>query len=178
MAAEELSDTISPAQLQLVCAALADAQSAAVTLAGYQAQDRAEGILRDYLRRQVAELPIGERRAAWSALRALVDSHTRRSIRLASALEAELQRQEIGPSSWKPSWRGWSSAAGAAPRRSSHNRHLSWPTITCWLIQVDQELARKAAQRCSTRNRILPVDGSRCQRERLARIEPMPPASA
>jgi WD40 repeat protein len=80
-----------------VCSALTQEVSAAriITCEKYDAQGRTEGILRDYLKQQLAQLPAEEREPAWRLLRALVTSDLRRAVRAYSELTEELKTQGV-----------------------------------------------------------------------------------
>ena len=90
---------IAPPQLQLVCRHLfdrLDPQERAITLALYEQEGRADGILRNHLDRVLhRELPVANRAAAQRLLESLVSSDQKRVLRTRGDLLSELSRQGV-----------------------------------------------------------------------------------
>ena len=88
------NNEVMPTHLQLVCSALTDdlPEDKTLTLAYYtEHQGGTEGILRDYLKRQLEHLPAGEQALAWKVLRALISADRHRIVRTYDELIYELK---------------------------------------------------------------------------------------
>jgi WD40 repeat protein len=85
---------VTPTQLQLVCSALTDDLPADQTLTLRYYIDHegdTEGILRDYLKRQLEHLPAEEQAPAWKVLRALITADRLRDLKTYDELVEELR---------------------------------------------------------------------------------------
>jgi WD40 repeat protein len=89
-----LNNEVTPTHLQLVCSALTDdlPEDKLLTLAYYtEHEGGTEGILRDYLKRQLEHLPNEEQVPAWKVLRALITADRRRAVKTYDEIVAELK---------------------------------------------------------------------------------------
>ncbi len=85
---------VTPTHLQLVCSALIDDLPADKTLTLAYYTDReggTEGILRDYLKRQLEHLPSQEQSAAWKILRVLITADRHRAVKTYEEVVLELK---------------------------------------------------------------------------------------
>ena len=83
-----------PTQLQLVCSALTDdlKDNKTLTLSYYiEHEGDTEGILRDYLKRRLDDLPTDERVLAWKVLRALITSDLHRTQKTFTEIIEEIK---------------------------------------------------------------------------------------
>jgi WD40 repeat protein len=89
----ESNGEIAPTQLQLVCSALTQdlPDGQIVTREMYQKLGGAEGILRDYLKHQLDQLPRDEQSVSWKVLRALITADRQRAVRTYNDLAEELR---------------------------------------------------------------------------------------
>jgi WD40 repeat protein len=92
------NDEIRPTHLQLVCSALTDdlPEEKTLTLEYYTEQEGGtEGILRDYLKRQLEDLPAGEQALSWKVLRALITADGQRAVKTNDQLIQELKTSGV-----------------------------------------------------------------------------------
>src|SRR5688500_13816661 len=92
------NDEVMPTHLQLVCSALTDdlPEDKTLTLAYYtEHEGGTEGILRDYLKRQLEHLPRGERALAWKILRALITADRQRTVKTYEEIINELESSGV-----------------------------------------------------------------------------------
>jgi WD40 repeat protein len=92
------NDEVRPTHLQLVCSALTDdlPEEKTLTLAYYtEHEGGTEGILRDYLKRQLEDLPAGEQALAWKVLRALITADRQRAVKTNDQLIQELKTSGV-----------------------------------------------------------------------------------
>jgi WD40 repeat protein len=90
----ETNGEISPTQLQLVCSALTDElpTDKTLTFAYYNEHEGGtEGILRDYLKRQLEHMPSEEQATAWKVLRALITADRQRAVKTYDEIIQELK---------------------------------------------------------------------------------------
>ena len=89
----ESNGEIAPTQLQLVCSALTEdlPDGQVVTPELYQKLGGVAGILRDYLKHQLDQLPQDEQAASWKVLRALITADRKRAVRTYDDLAEELR---------------------------------------------------------------------------------------
>ena len=88
------NDEIRPTHLQLVCYALTNdlPEEKTLTLAYYTEQEGGtEGILRDYLKRQLEDLPASEQILAWKVLRVLITADRHRAVKTNDEIVQELK---------------------------------------------------------------------------------------
>jgi WD40 repeat protein len=88
------NDEVMPTHLQLVCSALIDdlPEDKTLTLAYYtQHEGGTEGILRDYLKRQLEDMPAGEQALARKVLRSLITADFQRAIKTIGEIIQELK---------------------------------------------------------------------------------------
>jgi WD40 repeat protein len=88
------NDEIRPTHLQLVCYALTNdlPEEKTLTLAYYTEQEGGtEGILRDYLKRQLEDLPASEQILAWKVLRVLITADRHRAVKTYDEIVQELK---------------------------------------------------------------------------------------
>jgi len=92
------NNEITPTQLQLVCSALTDdlPEDKTLSLSYYSDHEGGtEGILRDYLRRQVEHLPFEEQAYAWKVLRSLITADRLRAVKTHDEVIEELRLSGI-----------------------------------------------------------------------------------
>ena len=93
------NDEVRPTHLQLVCSALTDdlPEDKTLTLAYYtEHEGGTEGILRDYLKRQVEDLPVEEQALAWKLLRVLITADRQRAVKTHDEIIEELKTSGVG----------------------------------------------------------------------------------
>ena len=93
------NNEITPTHLQLVCSALTDdlPENKTLTLAYYKDHEGGtEGILRDYLKRQLEHLPAEEQAPAWKVLRALITADRLRAVKTHDEIVEELKLSGMG----------------------------------------------------------------------------------
>jgi WD40 repeat protein len=92
------NNEITPTQLQLVCSALTDdlPENKILTLAYYTNHEGGtEGILRDYLKRQLEHLPTADQAPAWKVLRALITADSLRVVKTHDEVVEELKLSAV-----------------------------------------------------------------------------------
>ena len=92
------NDEVRPTHLQLVCSALTDELPAEKTLTlDYYSEKEGgtEGILRDYLKRQLEDLPRSEQTLAWKVLRALITADRHRAVKTYAELMREIKSSDV-----------------------------------------------------------------------------------
>jgi WD40 repeat protein len=88
------NDEVRPTHLQLVCSALTEdlPEEKTLTLAYYtEHEGGTEGILRDYLKRQLEDLPASEQILAWKVLRVLITADRHRAVKTYDEIVQELK---------------------------------------------------------------------------------------
>ncbi|HSL31790.1 MAG TPA: hypothetical protein VK900_21485 [Anaerolineales bacterium] len=93
-----VNDAVMPTHLQLVCSALTDdlPEDKTLTLAYYTDHEGGtEGILRDYLKRQLENLSSEDQALAWRILRSLVTSDRQRAVKTYDEIIQELKTRGV-----------------------------------------------------------------------------------
>ena len=93
-----VQDAVMPTHLQLICSALTDdlPEDKTLTLADYTGREGGtEGILRDYLKRQLEHLAPEDQALAWRVLRSLITSDRRRVAKTYDELIEELKTRGV-----------------------------------------------------------------------------------
>jgi WD40 repeat protein len=168
---------IMPTQLQLVCSALTDdlPEDKTLTLTYFIDQEGGtEGILRDYLKRQLEHLPAAEQALAWKVLRLLITADYQRAVKPYDEIMGEIKAEGVSKKQ-----------IDTVLTRLVERRLLFTQPATVELfelahdylvkeIQLDpQEQARKAAQELlDQERRAYQRYGTLLSPERLAVIEP------
>jgi WD40 repeat protein len=93
-----INGEVRPTHLQLICSALTDnlLEDKTLTLAYYtEHESGTEGILRDYLKRQLEDMPPREQALAWKVLRALITADHQRAVKTNDEIVHEIKTSSV-----------------------------------------------------------------------------------
>jgi WD40 repeat protein len=148
------ANEIAPPQVQLVCSALYDNRRqdvAVITSESYQAEGRAEAILRGYLERVLSRyVPVAHRATAHRVLEALVTSDSQRAVRSRSELLAELQLYGVEVGAFNSVLNQLTNSRLLRERESSVDNEIAYELVHDYLLNeirlAPEVQARKATQ--------------------------------